>query len=1008
MKRSLSIAIGLALILNACAHAGDSLKENFTNPTEAARAWCYWWWLNGYVTQDAIVRDLDEMKRQGISGALVFHAGRGVTPRTIEFMSREWLDMFRFAVNEAAERNITITFNACGGWNAGGPWVKPKHAARQLVYATVETTGPSQFDANLPQPAHPKQATNEARDYRDAALLAWQLDDTEARAGRICLSKSCVDLSAKRDDSRLAWDVPAGKWLIVRFGSVIGPRAVTKFTGGTGGYEIDPLNAEAMERHFDATVGTVIREVREHVGETFTHAHIDSGEIGSPNWTAKFPEHFQRLRGYDPRPYLAARVGLDADTHNPLSRTAPGGTKKDVVWVDDPEITKRFLEDYDRTIADLYIECYYGRLDRLSREHGLAGAHSEAAGYQKPAVDALRAMGSNDICMSEFWSRKELLQRRPGDSLIHQLTQQAHIHDGIKTASSAAHIYGRKIIQAEAFTVMRSKGRFNGDQDPFELKDIGDRAFCQGLNRNVLCFFVCQPEQESKPGYYWPLVGADFNRHLTWWPMSHGWLKYLNRCQHLFQEGRFVADICYFQGEWTPVYVPAKWAMNPPLPPGLDCDVMNVEALMKRSTVDPNGSLTLPNGLQYPYLVLCQGGRWGEHAVEPLALSPSTLAKLKELVEAGMTLIGPRPVRAIGLTDYPRSDTQVRALADVLWGNSVSHSGERRVGNGRVIWGRPLADVIRADQFLVDLEIRETAHAKLLAEETLSGIRHPGTFDWIHYRIDNADVYFITNLRNAVAAGQFTFRDVANIRGQARQPELWDAVTGRMRDLPAYRIRDDRRIATMLRFAPRQSFFVVFRKPMAEPESGRVSLDHAGMLTKNFPEPTLLKQLTGPWNVRFDPRWGAPASLVFDELVDWTERPEAGIKYYSGTATYAKNFDLPGYDDGRAVILDLGEIRNVAQVRLNGEDLGVVWTAPWQVDITDAVKPTGNQLEIDVANLWSNRLIGDRHLPETQRFTKTSIPLSEDANLLPSGLLGPVTIQVTASHRSAAGNPAKP
>jgi hypothetical protein len=298
---------------------------------------------------------------------------------------------------------------------------------------------------------------------------------------------------------------------------------------------------------------------------------------------------------------------------------------------------------------------------------------------------------------------------------------------------------------------------------------------------------------------------------------------------------------------------------------------------------------------------------------------------------------------------------------------------------------------------LVDLEIRETADTRLLPEETLSGIRHPGTFDWIHYRLDDADVYFIANLRNAVAAGEFVFRDVANIRGQVRQPELWDAVTGRMRDLPAYRIRDDHRLATMLRFAPRQSFFVVFRKPIAEPESGRSSLDNDEMLAKNFPKPAFLRQLTGLWNVRFDPKWGAPASAVFDQLVDWTERPEPGIKYYSGTATYAKSFDRPGYDDHRVAILDLGEIRNVAQVRLNGKDLGVVWTAPWQVEITDVVKPTGNQLEIKVANLWSNRLIGDRHLPEAQRFTKTNIPLAGDARLLPSGLLGPVTVRVMVS-----------
>ncbi|MEI8372787.1 MAG: glycosyl hydrolase [Planctomycetota bacterium] len=992
----LSVVLLFTNMARGQAKPAVDLAEAFANPPEVARAWVYWWWLNGYVTRDGIVRDLDAMKRQGISGALVFHAGEATTPKSVAFMSREWRDLLRFAVVQAAKRDIAITLNVCGGWNAGGPWVTPNDAPRQLVSTVVETSGPKRFREKLPRPAAAKSGKLE--DYREVAVLAWKLRDGEGRgSARVCLSMSWGDLSARVTDGELIWDVPPGKWLIARFGAVIPLYAHTKCVGGTGSeLEIDPLSAEAMDRHFAATVAAVIEDVKPFVGKTFTHAHIDSGEIGNPDWTLMFREQFQRLRGYDPLPYLAARIGFPKDHHNPRLRPKEKAAPESRLLVDDIEITKRFLEDYDRTIADLYVECYYGRLNRLCRDHGLAGAHSEAAGYQKPAVDALRSMGCNDICMSEFWSRETLLLRNPGQSMIHQLTQQAHLHDGVKNASSAAHVYGRKIVQAEAYTIMRGNTRLNGDHDPFELKDVGDRAFCQVLNRNVLCSFVCQPEQDSQPGYYWPFVGADFNRHLTWWSMSHGWLRYLNRCQYVFQEGRFAADFCYLQGEWAPAFVPAKWAMDPPLPSGTDCDTINVEALVDRAAAGPNGRLILPNGLSYRYLVLWQGGRWLDCSPEPLALSPATMRKLKDLVDDGVTLIGPRPRRAIGLTDYARSDAQVTELSETIWGDSTEKAGARKLGKGRVIWGRSLSDVMLADRIPPDLDIRETSETASLPLETLSGIRHPSTFDWIHYRIGSADAYFIANLRNARAAGEFVFRDVADTDGKPRQSELWDAVTGQIRDLPACRITDDLRIATMLRFEPRQSLFVVFRRPMAPLASGAKSPGRPKMLTTNFPDSQLLQELAGPWTVRFNPKWGGPSSVVFEKLEDWTKRPEEGVKHYSGTATYEKTFDLlvASKTAGR-LYLDLGEVNNLAAVRLNGKALGVVWTAPWRIEITSAVQPTGNRLEIEVANLWTNRLLFDATLPPDKRLTTTNVTgFKPDMPLLPSGLLGPVRVMV--------------
>ncbi|MBM3957008.1 MAG: discoidin domain-containing protein, partial [Gemmatimonadetes bacterium] len=897
VRTAVWIALAAGALAAAVPAAPTQLESGFAAPPRHAGTWIYWWWFNGYVSEEGIVRDLDEMSDKGISGALVFHAGTGPSPKSTEFMTPPWKERFRFAVEEAARRDITISLNLCGGWNAGGPWVTAEHAPRLLCHEVLGVKGPSNLEQIWPPPEKQKY-------YAALFTLAWKLEDGA------CRTDSLVDLTGNLREGRIAWTVPPGEWRIVRFGTHVSERAFTKCTGGARYPEIDPLSRAAMDLHFKHTVEAVVQDIRPLVGKTFTHVHIDSGEIGNPDWTARFPEHFERLRGYDAIPYLAAKAGLT---------------------VESPEITRRFLEDYERTIGDLMIECYYGYLGELAARYGLK-THSEAAGFQKPTVNALRSLGCNDIAMSEFWSHR-------GPGYIHQLAEdQLRNHDGIKTAASAAHAYGRAIVQAEAFTLTGAPQFARSLRD---LKDVGDRAFCQGLNRMVLHHFFHQPESDDRaPGYVWPGVGIEFSRLATWWPLSRSWFSYLNRCHYLLQEGRFTADVCYFQGEWIPAYVPATWAMDPPLPAGYDCDTIDVSTLLERMTVGDDGRLLLPGRMSYRYLVLWQGGPWrnvrraptpaGESVAErypaagtgtPLALSPRTLRRIRELVEAGATLVGPPPDRAIGLAEYPRSDAAVRDLAAALWGEApvslpkpaitassfqtyrgnrypAAHAadgdpstfwvsggiepgegpteahpewlqltvekprpmrqvtilpkagygprraelhispdgesftafrsldmdgrtpvtvalpeapiravrlritgtwarqdrnvqisefsidaaplapGERRVGKGRVIWGRSLADILRDDGVPPDLEIRESPETRALPPQTLSDIPHPSSFDWIHRKIEDGDFYFVANLRNAPAAGTFTFR----IGG--RQPELWDPLSGRIRVLP--------------------------------------------------------------------------------------------------------------------------------------------------------------------------------------------------------------------------------
>ncbi len=580
--------------LGAQMAASTELGRGFLVPPDWAKPWCYWWWLNGYVTREGIVKDLDGMKEQGINGVLVFNAGGGPTPKTTVFMSWEWRDLFRFAVEEASKRGIEVSLNLCSGWDCGGPWITADEAPQQLVFSKVQITGPRVFTGTLTEPKH------EDPYYRDIFVLAYRLEAVatssagpslianpseylqhyysgvpQARAAKkalhVCRSTSVTDLSQRMEaNGRLRWQVPEGEWLILRFGHTVEMPLLQAYIKECGpedkGYEVDPLRADVMDKHFAATAGRALQDVKPFVGKTKTlqYFHIDSWEIGKPNWTAAMRSEFKRRREYDLLPHMAALAGET---------------------IDNREVTARFIEDFNTTLGDLMVENYYGRLAELSHQHDV-GTHPESEGYQKPCEDSLRALRTGDIMMGEYWSRES-----EPNGYIHQRSRaQLRWNDSIKGASSAAHVYGHPVTQGEAFTVT---SEVDWSHYPFALKDIGDRAFCAGLNRNVLCFYVHQPDLEAIPGYEWPRCGFKVDRNVTWFRMSHAWLGYLSRCQFMFRKGRFVADVCYFYGEEVPNYVPARECMIPPLPKGFDCDTINAEVLLNRMTVE-DGRVHLP------------------------------------------------------------------------------------------------------------------------------------------------------------------------------------------------------------------------------------------------------------------------------------------------------------------------------------------------------------------------------------------------------------------------------
>jgi hypothetical protein len=680
--------------------------------------------------------------------------------------------------------------------------------------------------------------------------------------------------------------------------------------------------------------------------------------------------------------FSAAQRPGNAQTWNvKMDDTVIGRFKETGLTIVNDDVTARFRADFDRTIQDCLADNFYGHFADVCHSHGMIMGNEAAGPNNIPPEDALKNLGRCDFGAGEFWvnyNAPDQFNPDPGLKL------------NLKQTASAAHVYGQREAQAEAFTQMEGD-RTHWSFGPSELKPYANDAFCEGINRIMLHQATCQDPEDGKPGYEY-CAGQHFTPNITWWEQSPAFFTYLSRCSYMLQQGNFAADVCFYLGEEPPSLAPPKYNI-PGLGSGYDCDYCNAEVLLKRMSVK-DGRIVLPDGMSYRLLVLqnCVSpvpaiarrvGDYQSLRVSPIpskAMSVEVIKQLRELVRDGATIIGAPPEKAAGLKNYPQSDEEVRGIAAEIWGDLDGKTRtERRFGKGRVIWGKTPRETLLADGVGPDCTFTGQAE-------------HPDDLDYIHRTSGDAEIYYIINRKNQPTTRDFTFR----VTG--RQPEIFDPVSGSIRPANAFRQADG--CTTLpLELDRYGSYFVVFRKAIAN--------EIAGKAESNFPKLVQVQNLTGSWNVAFDPAWGGSTNAEFPELISWTQRPEEGIKYYSGTATYRKTFDLSDAartakeSDGKTkrIFLDLGNVKEVAEVRLNGKKLGILWCYPWRVDITKAVHPTGNVLEIDVINLWANRVIGDLDEPKEKRFTKTHDAfrfdmLTKNTTPIDSGLLGPVRLSI--------------
>jgi hypothetical protein len=492
-----------------------------------------------------------------------------------------------------------------------------------------------------------------------------------------------------------------------------------------------------------------------------------------------------------------------------------------------------------------------------------------------------------------------------------------------KGHSSAGHLYGRKVISSESLTARPEDDRYN--THPFLYKPCNDLDFAGGVNHQALHVFIHEPQRDKVvPGMTLNQWGCHIEPSNTWWEQAKPWLQYLQRAQFVLQQGDFAADVLYFQGDDianNPLDV--KWLKSR----GYDYDLCNPEVILKSLAVNERGEIVSSTGLRYKLLAL-QDRVW---------MRPEVLGKIRQLVNDGATVLGSRPAFSPSLNNYPACDAEVVRLASDLWKDGSSSVS---FGKGRMLTDIPVDAALRQMSIAPDFQWKKTAG--------------PENIGWIHRRLDGMEVYFVANHELEPASG------TARFRVSGRQPERWNPETGK-RSLISDSAQSDGTTEIPFELNPAESVFVVFPE---KPTTAATS-DFKFQVSDS-------SDLPGPWQVAFQPGRGAPAAIELPELIDWTKHPDGGVKYFSGTATYLQEFSLPASVVGHPIFLDLGTVREMAEVRLNGKDLGVLWKPPFRVEITDAVKAGKNTLEIKVTNLWPNRMIGDERMypPDAKFMTK--------------------------------------
>jgi len=770
-------------------------------------------------------------------------------------------------------------------------------------------------------------------------------------------------------DGAWQWTFPTGTWEVLRIGYTDSPQSLTDYTGATLGLEMDAMSPQAFDHYWKQAIEPLLNVAKPYIGTSLRSLVTDSWEAGGTNWTDGFREEFKRRRGYDPVPYLPIVAGRILGSR---------------------DVSERFLFDLRRTVADLIATNYYDRFAEDAKARGL-GIHPEAGGPHGAPIDALENFRSSSYPQTEFWAK----------SGWHRVTDEERFF--VKEASSAAHIYGKPFAAAEGLTSMNLAAW--SESPGTNLQPTFDHALTEGLNRLFWHEFTSSPAEYGLPGQEY-FAGTHLNPNVTWWNQAAPLLLAFNRAQFLMQQGGSVSDLLYFYGDQVPGMVRDKTDDPAHVLPGFDYDVTNEDALLHRMQFS-GSDLHTPEGLHYRALAL----------PDSRSLSYPALLWVKRFVHQGGVVIGLKPAGPLGLISS-KTETEYTQTVNEMWGSCEGGgASEVRYGQGHIYCTANARSALTAMGAIPDFSYKLNGdHASSDGGEVL---------DYVHRRTANADIYFVRNTQAKAVEATVSFRT------HGRAPELWMADTGATIPALVYKETKDGRTEIPLTFPASGSVFFVFEHRQAshltslqrdggevfpsvrqgvgvfasgssafvttEPGTYLVT-DSNGRQRSFIVQPEVsAANILGPWTLSFPDGWGAPASIPVPRFESWTQSQDAGVKYFSGTGTYRAVLHIPStlLAPQRQLWLNLGQVREIAAVAVNGIPVQTMWRAPFVARIDPVLHAGDNTVEIQVTNLWPNRIIGDLQPGATTRYTHTNVrAYTKDSPLLPSGILEPVTVQI--------------
>jgi hypothetical protein len=739
---------------------------------------------------------------------------------------------------------------------------------------------------------------------RNAATIHRSVSSPCKDDERAVPESKVLDLTDRMSsDGRLEWNIPEGRWTVLRFGYTTNGRTNHPAQPEGRGLEADKLDRRAVEAHFEQMLGRIIRESGPSAGKALRGLIVDSFEAGFQNWTESLPDEFHRRNGYRMRRFLPVLTGR---------------------VVDSMAVSECFLWDFRQTVGRLLAEHYYGTLRDLAHQHGMIF-------YAEPydsMVSPFQCGEYVDVPTAEFW---------------------LHPKNNVKTIASISHTYGQPLTAAEAFTALPEDGAWR--TYPYALKALGDRAFAEGMNRAILHSYVHQPYDNAAPGFTLGRYGSRFGRFNTWWRDGSAWIDYLSRCQFLLQQGKPVTDICLLY------YDDIEGTVSFELPAfggGYDYDICAPKQFLKMNCT--NGVCRLPNGQEYRLILL------PEHPF----MTYDLLRHLHEMIQSGALVSGPPPAGPSGLNDYRRRNKEFSDLAASLWGGMDGKTRtSKKLGKGTLYWGMPVDQILAANGIRPDFQFQGSGpeseiryiHRRAGRDEIYfvsnqgdNPVSLTGQF-----RVENKTPEFW----DADLAKRWDARVFRAMKDYTEVPFKLDP---RGSVFVIFRKPLPDKWIVSIDPGPAE----IFNEDCIGDGEHRYTVAYSDGSQKSLlREHAASIEISGPWKVRFLDGRGAPAEINMDMLIPWNEHPNDNIKYYSGTAEYENTYIMPKEIDikDRFCIIDLGDLGDIAEIYINDLKVGVVWKKPYRIDITEYIRPGVNTVRIRVTNRWVNRLIGDEAIP---------------------------------------------